>query len=134
MKRRSVFVALLLVGLAMMTVGYAMEQYYIANIADKNGDGVKDWKDADINGDGCVDYRDARILGQAFNQPTTEENWRCDLNGDGFIDGADLDLFRQFFGEGLNMLNPYTNQGKVFVSGVIVAVLASLGIVATRKG
>jgi hypothetical protein len=131
--KKGLFVALLLIGLAMVAAGYAMEQYYKANIADKNGDGVKDWKDIDINGDGRVDMRDIVLITSKVGQPTTADNWKSDINGDGFIDETDCNLAAQFFGQGLSVLNIYTNQGKVFLSGIVVTVLALIGIVATRK-
>jgi hypothetical protein len=132
LKRKSLFIALLLAGLAMMAVGYAMEQYYRANVADKNGDGVKDWRDVDINEDGKIDILDIFLIARDVGQPTTAENWKCDINEDGFIDKTDCELASQFYGMSLSVVNLYTNQGKVFVMGVVVAALSLVGIVASR--
>ncbi len=132
--RRKAFTLLLLLGLALMGIGYCLDEYYKANLADKNGDGVKDWKDVDINGDGRVDIRDITLIAKNYNKPVTDDyTWRCDLNGDGFIDDYDLQLAKQFFGEGLSILNIYTNQGKVFMAGLAITVLSLLGLILKRE-
>jgi hypothetical protein len=126
------FAVTLVIGLILIGAGCALEQYYKANIADKNGDGVKDWKDIDINGDGKVDMRDIYAIVLHTGQPTTADTDKYDINGDGFIDKTDAELAAQFFGEGLSVLNLYTNQGKVFTTGIILTILSVIGLVVTK--
>ena len=127
------FVITLVIGLILIGTGFALEQYYKANIADKNGDGVKDWKDCDVNGDGKVDIQDIAAIARLVGQPSTTETWRYDINEDMFIDEWDVTLVSQFFGSGLSIINLYTNQGKVFTTGLILAILSVIGIVVKRR-
>jgi len=124
------FLITLFLGLVLMGSGFALEQYYKANIADKNGDGVKDWKDCDVNNDGKIDLLDTVIISRNAEKPTTAETWRYDINEDGFIDRLDGELV---FAHRLSILNLYTNQGKVFITGVILTILSIIGMAVTKR-
>lgn len=125
------FLVTFVLGVLLIGIGFALEEYYKTSLADKNGDGVKDWRDVDINGDGCVDIRDVVLIAKNYNQPASVDP-RCDINEDGFIDEKDANLASQFFGQHLSILNLYTNQGKVFVTGLILSILSIIGMVARR--
>ena len=131
-KGSALFAATFIIGLILIGAGFAIEQYYKANIADKNGDGVKDWKDCDVNNDGKIDMKDIATIAAHNGQPSTPDTDRYDINGDGFIDEMDVYLASQFFGSGLSILNLYTNQGKVFTTGLILTILSVIGL-AVRK-
>jgi len=124
----AIFAVMLLLGLVLMGAGYALQEYYRANIADKNSDGVKDWKDCDVNGDNKVDIYDIVSIAGHVGWPTTVETYRYDINGDGFIDKWDAELAAQFYGQHLSILNIYTNQGKAFTTGLILTILSAMGV------
>lgn len=133
MSKRTAFMVLFSVGILMVAVGYALEQYYKANIADKNRDGVKDWHDVDLNNDGRVDMQDIVLVSKYADGRSSYGLEQYDINEDGAIDRTDGELVAQFFGQSLSLININTNQGKTFITGLVVTVLSLIGIMATWK-
>ena len=122
-----------LMGLALTGMSYALDQYYRNNIADKNGDGQRDWKDADVNVDGYISIGDISLLSANRGKPVTSANWRCDLNNDNSIDDYDASILESYWGMSLSIYNPQSRQGSFFIVGLATTAIGAVGYTYTRK-
>ena len=109
-------------------------------LADKNGDGIIDWRDADVNMDGVLNIRDVAIIASAYNKSVGEEGYapQADLNEDGVIDDYDIEIFWMmwdyYYQEGwkMSIINIFSVQGKLFITGVVLTTFSIIGLISLR--